>query len=353
MSSTTREESGVDGFSCDVVIPTHGRDDSRLFEAIESVELQTCPASRIVVVVDGNPETATVVRRRYPTVSVICLARPQGAAAARQAGILACQAEWVAFLDDDDLWSRDKQERTARYVREHPRCDAVRAGYWMFADVDEALTGLNGQVVEIRAGSLPELERKSLNARPMNDLGYLDIEGDSLSLMLEFNRGVTSTTVVRRDILTSLPPVPVGQRPGDDHLLFCHVAAMTEWHLIKARLAYYRVHPAQDTRKVDPTAGRGIVVAKVRAWEAHGHENSRQLADYGPTYRAEVRQLMWPLVKAGSIRAALDIWVAARPLLPRRRDRICALVPDPVVWHLQSRMRSRRGQRTLARPPEW
>ncbi len=64
--------------------------------------------------------------------------------------------------------------------------------------------------------------------------------------MLEFNRGVIGTTTVKRDLLQSIDPVPADQRPGADHLLFCMIAERTEWHLIRDRLAYYRVHLGPD-----------------------------------------------------------------------------------------------------------
>lgn len=343
-------------FSYDVVIPTHGKDLHLLDETIRSVELQTLPANRIVVVVDANEQAAEALRVSHPQVRVELLPERSGASGARQVGIEACEADWVAFVDDDDLWTATKQQRTAEYLAAHPECRAVRAGYWVFTcESGGAADGINGQMVEIRGDSLEELEAGSVNAACLNSLDYLDIEGDSLELLLEFNRGVIGTSVVRRDVLTGIPAVPANQRPGDDHLLFIHVAAVTEWHLIRQRLAFYRLHPGQDTRLPDPAGARGALLAKRRAWDTYAHQVRRPLTSYGPVYSAEVRQMCWSLAKRGLLGEAVRTYGFALPLMPRFTDRAIAAVPEPVIWHWNRLLdRFRRDQTSVGRtPPTW
>ncbi len=316
--------------------------------------MQMPAPSQIVVVVDGNPEAAVDIRNHHPKCVVVSMPESAGEATARQTGISACNAEWVSFLDDDDLWSPRKQAVTASYLADHPECEAVRAGYWVFASPDSPLTEINGQSIELRAVSLEQLEQSVARTRPLNDLDYLDIQGDSLSKMLEFNRGVIGTTTVKRDLLQSIDPVPADQRPGADHLLFCMIAERTEWHLIRDRLAYYRVHLGQDTR-VGTDKARGILRAKLRAWERLGGVTQRELSEYGPLYRREVRDYVWAHARRRRIREARSIYMLARPLLPRRRDRIAVLVPSPVVWHIRRWIRqiSQNGAGIPQRVPDW
>ncbi len=337
----------------DAVIPTHARNAKLLGEAIGSIRRQTVPPRRIIVAVDANPEGAALIRAAHPDVKVVLLAVHGGEAAARQAGMMASTAEWVAFLDDDDLWARDKQAVMADYVDRHPGCLAVRAGYWMSAGTDDlAQQGLNGQVVELRGDTVEELEAAAATHEPLNELGYLDIEGDSLTLLLEFNRGVIGTTMVRRDVLRALPPVPSDQRPGADHLLFIHVAAVTEWHLIRKRLAFYRLHPGQDTRLPAPSSARGALLAKLRGWQAYGHLTTRPLSSFGRTYRVEVRRAIWGLLRRGLPAEAWKTYLFALPLLPSLGDRVLTLIPEPVVWRWH-RLTS-RAEGTASRPaPPW
>lgn len=94
-----------------VVIPTAGR--PRLVtRAVESALSQTLREIEVVVVIDG-PDAMTekalsaIVDPRLRTVR-----RPKGGpGAARNAGVEAAAGEWVALLDDDDLWAPGKLER--------------------------------------------------------------------------------------------------------------------------------------------------------------------------------------------------------------------------------------------------
>lgn len=94
-----------------VVIPTMGR--PRLVtRAVESALRQTRREIEVVVAIDG-PDAMTekalgsIADRRL---RVIRRAKA-GPGAARNAGVAAAAAEWVAFLDDDDLWTPTKLER--------------------------------------------------------------------------------------------------------------------------------------------------------------------------------------------------------------------------------------------------
>lgn len=91
-----------------VVIPTAGR--PRLVtRAVDSALSQTLPGIEVVVVIDG-PDTMTekalsaIADPRLRTIR-----QPKsGPGAARNAGVEAATGEWVAFLDDDDVWMPGK-----------------------------------------------------------------------------------------------------------------------------------------------------------------------------------------------------------------------------------------------------
>lgn len=266
----------------------------------------------------------------------------------------AATAPWIAFLDDDDLWSPMKQQALFEYVEQHAGCEAVRAGYWMFANDGADVPPVFGQVVELVGADLDELEAKASAVQPRNDLSYLDIEGASLELMLERNRGVIGTSMVRRSILEQIPDVPDGLRPGADYLLFCHVAAVTEWHLVRHRLAYYRLHPGQDSRRGGADGALSILRAKRIAWECDGSRSRRPLSSYGALYAAEVRGLVWVSLRRGHVRDAARVYRAGLALLPRSRDRLVAALPEPLVWHAQRLLRhSRRTREPDQRTPSW
>jgi glycosyltransferase involved in cell wall biosynthesis len=92
-----------------VVIPTYNRPEL-LREALASVRAQTFTNYEVLVVVNG-PETehtrsacAIVEEAGYIPLRV----EKAGIAVALNAGIKAARGEWIAFLDDDDLWEPTK-----------------------------------------------------------------------------------------------------------------------------------------------------------------------------------------------------------------------------------------------------
>lgn len=91
----------------DVVIPCHDRADV-VGEAVDSVLRQSHAPSRVILVDDGSSDaTAAVVRdleARHPPVRALVMPRNGGVGHARNAGIAACVSQWIAFLDDDDMW---------------------------------------------------------------------------------------------------------------------------------------------------------------------------------------------------------------------------------------------------------
>jgi glycosyltransferase involved in cell wall biosynthesis len=97
------------------VLPTFNRA-ALLERALASVRAQTRPACEVVVVDDGSSDdTAERMRRLRPWVRAL-FQRNRGAAAARNRGVRAVRADWVAFLDDDDVWAPDHLERVAAAI---------------------------------------------------------------------------------------------------------------------------------------------------------------------------------------------------------------------------------------------
>jgi glycosyltransferase involved in cell wall biosynthesis len=94
-----------------VVIPTRNRP-AMLSAAIESVLAQTFTDYEIVVVINGpdNPSTPTTFEAATSTGCRIIRVERAGIAVALNAGIAAAQGEWIAFLDDDDLWEPNRLE---------------------------------------------------------------------------------------------------------------------------------------------------------------------------------------------------------------------------------------------------
>lgn len=116
-----------------VIIPTHNRGQF-LDDAIQSALNQSWPHSEIIVVDDGSTDdTRERVLAYGPPVRYLYQPN-QGAGAARNTGIAHSRGEYIAFLDDDDIWLPQKLERQVGALVTDP--DAV--AYCLCAYVDQA-----------------------------------------------------------------------------------------------------------------------------------------------------------------------------------------------------------------------
>jgi hypothetical protein len=81
---------------------------------------QTKPDIEIVIVVDGPAATTVAALGRVddPRLRVIRLDDNQGPARARNIGVQAARAPWIAFLDDDDEWLPSKLSRQMEAARQ-------------------------------------------------------------------------------------------------------------------------------------------------------------------------------------------------------------------------------------------
>lgn len=96
------------------IIPTHNRS-QMVVHAIESMLNQTHSNIEVIVVDDGSSDdTEQVVsayQNQYDNVTYLKHDIPQGACAARNLGIQHAKGEFIAGLDDDDIWMPDRIEK--------------------------------------------------------------------------------------------------------------------------------------------------------------------------------------------------------------------------------------------------
>ena len=104
-----------------VIIPTRNRS-QLLALSLRSVFWQRNVDFETIVVDDGSTDdTAHVLRSLGGRIRVVRHEHSQGVSAARNRGIAEARGEWVAFLDDDDLWAPDKLELQLQALRRTDR----------------------------------------------------------------------------------------------------------------------------------------------------------------------------------------------------------------------------------------
>jgi glycosyltransferase involved in cell wall biosynthesis len=93
-----------------VVIPTYNRSD-KVRKGVESVLAQSLKDLEVIVVDDGSSDnTEQALRQAFGNRIRYYFQPNQGASVARNKGIEEARGDWIAFLDSDDLWEREKIE---------------------------------------------------------------------------------------------------------------------------------------------------------------------------------------------------------------------------------------------------
>ncbi len=102
-----------------IIIPTHNRP-QMLKEAVDSALAQTFQDFEIIIVLNGASAESVEMARRLQDHPKIKLAEMEDStlAASRNFGLDFAQGEWIAFLDDDDIWLPEKLQLQLDAARE-------------------------------------------------------------------------------------------------------------------------------------------------------------------------------------------------------------------------------------------
>jgi glycosyltransferase involved in cell wall biosynthesis len=194
--------------------------------AISSVQAQTFSGWELLIIDDGSTDdTAEIVKPYLRDPRVLYVAQSNhGQAAARNRAIASGRTEWIAFLDQDDLWLPEKlQLQLAAAEREHVGI-VYSEGFW----IDE-----NGN----RDGDRP------LGALPGRHDGPT-----MFKLLLEVNRIPVLSAIVARRFFDSGMRLDEDSRVQhcDDYDLWLRLAASgANFYGMRERLVCYRLHEHQ------------------------------------------------------------------------------------------------------------
>lgn len=143
----------------DVIIPLHN-DESFIRNAIKSVQMQTYPVNKIIVVNDGSTDNSVdVVRQMQHEDSKIIILENSGIerSSARNTGIISSSAEFIAFLDSDDVWYPLKLERQISLLINSPEVGVIYCNYQMIGGNGELLRGANTLPAALRGNVFKSL----------------------------------------------------------------------------------------------------------------------------------------------------------------------------------------------------
>ena len=198
-----------------VVIPTYNRA-GQVPDAVRCVLEQSLPPHEVIVVDDGS--TDHTAEALAPLMGKIRYIRTEnsGVSAARNRGIRAANGEWIAFLDSDDTWHREK-------LRKQAECVATNDAKVCFC----VCTNEAGEPIDGMSAMDPALPEGSSAFYPPGDFRIFKCPGHP----------VLQTMLVEKATLDALGGFDESLRVAEDHelihrLVFSHGYALLNEHMV-------------------------------------------------------------------------------------------------------------------------
>lgn len=200
-----------------VIIPTFNRA-TLLVDAIRSVLSQTYGDYEVIVVDDGSTdETAGRVQAVGGPVRYLRIPHSGRPGLVRNHAIELAQGEFIAFLDDDDLWFPEKLECQVRLL------DRNRSVGFVYSDI---------RFLHPDGSASPPV----LRGDQKQTLGLL-------TKLISNCYIYPSTVVARRRLLSEVGPLDEKLSTGEDYDLWLRLAHCTEAACVPHPLALIRRHP--------------------------------------------------------------------------------------------------------------
>jgi glycosyltransferase involved in cell wall biosynthesis len=215
-----------------VVIPAYNTAEY-IGRAIDSVLAQTRRPDEIIVVDDGSTDDTSGIVETYGSQVRLIRRENAGVSAARNTGINAATGEWIAFLDGDDEWLKEKLQLQVELLGRNP--DLV----WSTANFIYCHCGQNYHC--------QKLDEKTGEAL----LNGVDFFEDYFEAFTRAAAGWTGTMIVKRSVLLEAGLFRPGQLRFNDEDMWWRIAYQhPRIGYISKPLAIYHMHvPDSVTKK--------------------------------------------------------------------------------------------------------
>ena len=279
-----------------------------MLATLESVFAQTFTDYEIIVINDGSPDNTAAVLKPFAEAARIRYIEQanQGQATARNRGLAEAQGEFIAFLDDDDLWPVDKLASQISCMEAYP--NAVMA-YGLAARLENSSSIINE---ETPSGQLSQYFRER---------SHIVSPGQ---------------TLIRTKALREIGGFDAAIWGADDWDIYARLAPLGDVIFSSGVALLYRSHSSNASKNVwkmytncrlvqQKRFGRFPRPRDFRAWmNCRRHINNLYFDQCAATAQ--------DLTRHGKYKEAREIWLTILPLRPRalrnktiRKSFLCAL----------------------------
>lgn len=198
-----------------IIMPAYNAE-KFISKSIESVLQQTYQNWELLVVNDGSKDNTSSIVKLFNYTRIKLIEQENGGVSkARNTGIANSTGEFIAFLDSDDLWLKDKLEIQVKYMMNNQNIVLSYGDYLSFIE--------DGKIIENK--QLYPFKIKDLKQR-----------------LLVFNSIATLTVMVKSDVLKATSGFDTELFGPEDWDLWIKISQKGDIGYIKENLAMYREH---------------------------------------------------------------------------------------------------------------
>ena len=294
-----------------VIIPTYNRA-AKAQKAIESVLAQTLSDLEVIVVDDGSADdTGNIIARTFGDRVRYYYQGNQGASAARNKGITEARGEWIAFLDSDDEWERDKLE-------------------WQLKTIEQFAAQCDGCYTDVRLVNHPETRTFfQLAEENYPHRGEMGVSKDALKLLVRpGGAGMViclSSFMGRADLIRKAGGFDLKLPYSQDSEFLFRLAMLTRFCYVNRPLVRFDRSPVEQRH-----VGVSSQWTKPDFWLADSQARLEGLLRFRETLPKEVADLIQK--QLGSIHSGWANWYLAKGQYGKAREAISrAMRLDPTI----------------------
>jgi len=206
-----------------------------LSQQLDSIINQTVPVDEIIICDDNSTDTTISIikdyKEKYPYIKLFNNSNSLGTIKNFEKAISLCSGKYIFLSDQDDIWKKDKVEKTLSFFKIHPKC------LLFFTDgelIDENNNSLQSTLFT-GWGFTPNMKEKWKNNK------------EAIKDLMNNNNRATGATICIRDKLVNIAlPIQVPKGMWHDTWLSMHAAKNNGLFFSEDTFIYYRMHNAQQ-----------------------------------------------------------------------------------------------------------
>jgi len=223
--------------------------------ALESVRAQTFRDYEIIAIDDGSTDGSREWLQEQAGIKTIFNEKNLGTYGALNVALRAASGDYIAILNDDDLWAPTKLEKQLELFTKHPKVGLVHTD-----------------------GSFIDGKGKTFEGEPLGFEFPKTETGDVLLSLIYANKIIASAALVKAECFERLGGFNEAYFGSGDWEMWMRIAEAYQIGFVAEPLTFYRVHGANASHKLeriwhDDEMLRDWIASRASAYEGKGYPN--------------------------------------------------------------------------------